>query len=238
MTGTKRGLPVLFAAVLLLSNAAFLMAEEKGKNQSKAGMFIKYKPPLMGKPGGRVGGGTRGTGAADLFLAAIVPDHTGMTSKSKPTLCWYISRPTNIRIEITVDDGKSIKPVLETKVGSLAGDGMNCLNLSQFDINLQPGAEYQWFVAIIPDPEQRSKDFVSGGFIVFMEPPKSLADKLSKAKGVDVSKAYAEDGFWYDAVGSLSELIRNNPEEKGYQALRLDLLEQAGLSEVVRQYKN
>jgi hypothetical protein len=237
MTGTKRGLPVLFAAVLLLSNAAFLMAEEKGKNQSKAGMFIKYKPPLMGKPGSRVGGGTRGTGAIDLFLAAIVPDHTGMTSKSKPTLCWYISRPTDTRIEITVDDGKSIKPVLETKVESPAGDGMNCLNLSQFGIDLQRGAEYQWFVAIIPDPEQRSKDVVSGGVIVFTEPPKSLADKLSTAKGADVSKAYAEDGFWYDAVESLSELIRNNPEDKRYQALRLDLLEQAGLSEVVRQYK-
>ena len=138
----------------------------------------------------------------------------------------------------TVDDGKSVKPVLETKVESLAGDGMNCLSLSPFGINLQPGAEYQWFVAIIPDPEQRSKDVVSGGVIVFTEPPKSLTDKLSNAKGVDVSKAYAEDGFWYDAIESLSELIRNNPEDKGYQALRLNLLEQAGLSEVVRQHKN
>jgi hypothetical protein len=238
MTGTKKGLSALFAAALLLSTAPFLMAEEKGKSQSKPGMFIKYTPPSMGKPGGRVGGGTRGTGAADLFLAAIVPDHAGMTAKRQPALCWYISRPTNTRIEITVDDGKSVKPILETRIESLAGDGMNCLNLSQFGINLQPQVEYQWFVAIIPDPEQRSKDVVSGGIIVFSEPAKPLADKVSTAKGVDIPKAYAEEGFWYDAVESLWELIRSNPGDKGYQALRLDLLGQAGLSEVVRQYRN
>jgi hypothetical protein len=237
MTGTKRGLSALFAAALLLSTAPFLMAEEKGKSQSKPGMFIKYTPPLMGKPGGRVGGGTRGTGTADLFLAAIVPDHAGMTSKSTPTLCWFLSRPTKTRIEITVDDGTSVTPILETKIESPAGDVLNCANLSQFSISLRPGAEYQWFVAIVPDPEQRSKDIVSGGSIVFTEPAKPLAEKLSKAQGVDIPKAYAEGGFWYDAFEFLSELIRTNAEEKDYQALRLVLLEQAGLSEVVRHYR-
>ena len=237
MTGARRGLSALFAAALLVSNAPFLMAEEKGKNPSQQGMFIKYKPPLMGKPGGRVGGGTRGTGAADLLLAAIVPDHAGMTSKSTPTLCWFLSRPTNTRIEITIDDGTSVKPILETKIESAVGSAVNCLSLSQFGISLRPETEYQWFVSIIPDTEQRSKDIVSGGGIVFTEPAKPLADKLSTAKGVDISKAYAEGGFWYDAFESLSELIRNNPETKEYQALRLDLLEQAGLSEVVRHYR-
>jgi hypothetical protein len=237
MTGTKRGLSALVAAVLLLSTAPVLKAEEKEKSQSQPGMFIKYKPPLMGKPGGRVGGGTRGTGAADLYLAAIVPDHAGMTAKSTPTLCWFLSRPTNTKIEITVDDGTSVKPILEKKIESRAGDALNCLNLSQLGIVLRPGAEYQWFVAIVPDPEQRSKDIVSGGGIVFTEPAKPLADRLSRAKGADIPKAYAEAGFWYDAFDSLSELIRSNPEEKEYQALRLDLLEQAGLPEVARHYR-
>ena len=237
MAGTRRRLSALFAAVLLVSYAPFLMAEEKGKGPTQQGMFIKYKPPLMGKPGGRVGGGTRGTGSADLLLAAIVPDHAGMTAKPQPTLCWFLSRPTNTRIEITVDDGTSVKPVLEQKIESPAGDAVNCLNLSRFGISLRPGTEYQWFVSIVPDAEQRSKDIVSGGGIIFAEPGKPLADKLSAAKGVDIPRVYAEGGFWYDAFASLSELIRSNPENKEYQALRLDLLEQAGLSEVVRRYR-
>ena len=38
-----------------------------------------YKPPLRGAPGGRVGGGTRGT-PRDLFvLSALAPDHSGLT---------------------------------------------------------------------------------------------------------------------------------------------------------------
>ena len=45
-----------------------------------------YKPPLRGAPGGRVGGGTRGTGREAFILSVLAPAHTGLTSSEQPVL--------------------------------------------------------------------------------------------------------------------------------------------------------
>ena len=50
-----------------------------------------YKPPQLGAPGGRVGGGTRGIGGDALSLVALAPNHVGLTTQVQPTFYWYLS---------------------------------------------------------------------------------------------------------------------------------------------------
>src|SRR5574341_537812 len=48
--------------------------------QTQTAAIPLYKPPLLGAPGGRVGGGTRGP-ARDMFvLSALAPNHTGTSA--------------------------------------------------------------------------------------------------------------------------------------------------------------
>ena len=44
-----------------------------------------YKPPVRGAPGGRVGGGTRGTDQT-FVLSVVAPNHTGLTMQEQPEL--------------------------------------------------------------------------------------------------------------------------------------------------------
>ncbi len=205
---------------------------QQTKNQSDSSLFIRYTPPMLGKPGKRVGGGTRGADTEGLTLVALAPDHTAMTSKSQPALCWFISRPTDIRIEITLDDGRSTKPILERRLDKPTTGGVYCAMLSQYAISLKPGAEYQWFITIIPDQEHRSKDIITGGGVQFKEPAKDLTEKLSRAGDLMVPGLYAGNGFWYDAIETITRLIEERPGDTRLYTMRSQLLEQVGLCTV------
>lgn len=208
--------------------------EEKKKVEATSSLFIKYNPPRLGKPGNRVGGGTRGTGGDTVIVSALVPDHTGLTSRPQPVLCWYMDRPVNTRIEITLNDEKFIRPVFEKILNMPDRRGIQCLKLSEHNISLHPGMEYQWFIAVVPDPEQRSKDIISGGVIMYKAPSETLTDRLLKTESHEMPVLYAEEGFWYDALWSIMELMTTNPEDGKLREMRTQLLNQGGLSEAAK----
>lgn len=203
------------------------------KKQTDGHLVLNYRPPKRGAPAGRVGGGTRGVENTDFILVALVPDHVGLTSKSRPSLCWYISKPIHARFEITINDENSIKPMVEKQLSWPEKGGIYCVTLSELGIKLQVSAEYQWFIAAVLDPEQRSRDIISGGFIMFVEPPQNVTEDLSKTGGIRATAIYAEQGFWYDAISSITELITNNPDDTTLFEQRLSLLQQVDLSEIV-----
>lgn len=223
---------LIMALVLLLAPAIILNAATNEK--TKPGAFIKYKPPMLGKPGNRVGGGTRGKGEI-ATLAALVPDHIGLAATVQPSLCWYVSKLLDMKVEITLNDANSIHPLLEKQLDISAKGGTQCLKLSDYGLRLTPEMEYEWFVSISPDPEQRSRDIVSGGLLVYKEPTTAQAAKFASAKGVELALAYADEGFWYDAMAKLAELMKANPGEKIYRDLETELLAQVDLRETAEE---
>lgn len=222
----KRGIFFLIA-VFLFAYCQVSQAADDGK-----GLFIKYAPPKTGKPGARVGGGSRGAGIDDVKLEALVPDHTCLSSQPQPALCWHASKPLPARVEITINDERSTAPLLEKQIAAPEKSGVQCVRLRDHGLVLKPGVEYQWFVAVVPDPAQRSKDIVSGGIISFQEASKDLRSRLSSLSGLEMASACAEAGFWYDAIGILAEMLQANPNDKNLMEQMNSVLKQVGLSEV------
>jgi hypothetical protein len=228
-----RGKFVVFTA-LILSLALAITLNAADNEKTKSGIFIKYKPPMLGKPANRIGGGTRGKGEK-MTLTALAPDHIGLAATVSPSLCWYVYRPLDIKIEITLNDEESFLPLLEKQLDIPDKGGIKCIKLSDYGLSLTPRMEYQWFVSVSPDPEQRSRDIVSGGLLVYKEPTASQAARFSPAKGLELLVAYADEGFWYDSMATLAELIEANPEEKFYRDLETQLLEQGGLKDAAEE---
>jgi len=204
---------------------------EQNKHQSVSPLFT-YKPPKRGTPGNRVGGGTRGQGDIIPPLAALVPDHTGLTTKNQPSLYWFLAKPTTNRIEFTISNKQEIKPLLEISLNNPDRWGIQCIHLSDYCLKLSPGIEYQWFVALVPDPDSRSKDIVVGGTIKHIRPKKTLTQSLTKAGIMEITRIYADEGIWYDALSAVCELIKIHPHDKNLHLQRTSLLEQVGLPEV------
>jgi hypothetical protein len=89
--------------------------------------------------------------------------------------------------------------------------------------------EYQWVVALINDPDNRSTDLVASGVIKRVEADPELKEKIARASPADLPDVYAEAGIWYDALSLLSDEIEAHPDDKALRQTRADLLRQVGL---------
>jgi Domain of Unknown Function (DUF928) len=230
---TISAIGVLLLALFLASFSTLLSAEETSdsaatKNATSAGGFT-YRPPVRGAPASRVGGGSRGTGGITGELSVLAPDHTGLTTRSQPTLYWYLSKPANARLDVTVINDEKIDPLLEQVIGIPKSAGIQSLDLATVGTKLKPGVEYRWFVSLTPDEAQRSNDIVASGTIEYVMPDAGLESQTAKADELTLARIYAEDGIWYDAIDSVSRAIQQNPGDASLHAQRAAMLEQVGL---------
>jgi hypothetical protein len=191
-----------------------------------------YVPPLRGAPVARVGGGTRGSSDDRPYVSVVTPEDTGYTSSPQPVLYWYLSEPVDTRFEFALINDNEVEPVIELTSDKAIKRGLNYLALADHGVSLKPGIIYQWSVALVSQPEQRSSDIVSSGTIELVPPAPDQAATLRAASPLEAVNLYARAGYWYDAFTGLSRLIDAHPEDAALLAMRRSLLEQVGLDTV------
>jgi hypothetical protein len=201
----------------------------------KAPSFV---PPKRGKPAGRVGGGSRSTGGeAWPVLAALVPDHVGQTVSGQPSLFWYIDAvpKAGSQLVFALIDEESVEPIREISLDAPAQPGVQRISLSAYGVKLEPGVEYEWSVALVLDPDQRSNDIIASGWIDRVKKaPEGLESRIQEGTATEAVNAYAEEGLWYDALSAVSDLIDRSPGDASLKQIRAALLQQVGLGEVAR----
>jgi len=239
---------LLVVAALMVSSSSTVCAQGTGAGKEKApgspgtGADQKkvttadstpvYKPPLRGSPGGRVGGGTRGASLeAPVSLSVLVPDHVGLTLQSQPRLYWFISRKPAHPIEFTITEKDAVKPLMEARLKPLEKAGIQCIRLADHGIQLRPNVLYKWFVAVVTDPDRRSRDILSGGMIEVVSASPDLSARLNQAPKAKQPFVLAEEGLWYDALAGVSERIDAAPKDLSLRKQRAALLDQVGLNE-------
>lgn len=198
-------------------------AEEAAGKKEGAAPKLVYKPPMLGAPKARVGGGVRGSDLAEApVLQVLAPDQAGATGREQPTLYWHLDRKTAYPVEVTLSEVGNALPLVQKELPAPVGPGLHALRLRGEKERLEVGKEYEWFVAVVLDPSQRSKDIIAGGGVFRVAAPAGLAEQASGA-------AYAEAGLWYDAVALLVEGLRGGEEARAqFQAL----LSQVGIAGV------
>jgi len=193
---------------------------------------LVYKPPRIGKPAQTVGGGSRGSSDKVPVLFVVVPDHVGQTLSSQPSLFYFIDQvpDPSIQIEFTLLDENGEEPLVVTQLPRPTSPGVHRIRLADADVELQKGAEYEWSIALILDPAQRSKDIVATGWIDRVEGSQQLTARLESG-AYRPAALYAEEGLWYDALAAVSDEIDRNPDDAALRQQRADLMRQVGLTE-------
>ena len=199
-----------------------------------AAVKIYFKPPLgrgsVADQPGRRRGGARGTGISQIVLDVLAPENTGLTAQESPTLFWYQSQPADVPLEVAVLVENQAQPVLRVRWNDAHRAGIQKLRLSDLNVKLQPGIEYEWVVALVVDPENRSQDVIASGFIKRMEPSVEQTATLAQTTAREKPSVFAEQGLWYDALESLSDGMEAHPENAEWHQWRASLLEQVGLT--------
>lgn len=211
------------------------LSSDQKKDETSAVAAISYKAPLRGAPATRVGGGTRSVGTKPMTVLVLAPNETGYTTHDKPTLYWYVSQPLEHPVELTLISLESLdaasKPAVELKLNPPTRPGVHPLSLAEHNIALKPGVEYQWFVAAVNNPSQRSNDVVAGGTIKRVAETDAVRARLKDAPAAGRPALYAGEGIWYDAIDELSRQIAAQPGNRQLHEQRAALLEQVGLAE-------
>jgi hypothetical protein len=190
---------------------------------------VKFRPGAKGAPSVRVTGGSRGNGDSTITLDVLTPDETGLTTQEQPSLLWYQSKPAMAKFELTLLEENKPKPLLQVKASGSGEAGIQRIKLSDHNVKLSPGVEYQWVVALVTDPDNRSSDLVASGVIKRVEPAADLKDKVASATPASLPSVYADAGIWYDALATLTDQIEADPANKSLRDTRADLLRQVGL---------
>jgi hypothetical protein len=185
-----------------------------------------YRPPRRGAPRARVAGGLRAGRALPTPLA-LAPEHLAHTASADPSLFWHVDErpPAHVKVVFTLIHEDDIEPLVESQLPPPRRAGIQRIRLAQFGVQLDPEAEYEWSVALVPDPDQRSRDVISTGYLRRVAPPAELS---GEQQGVTVS-TYASLGLWYDALEAASDAIDAAPSDPGLRHQRDALLRQGGL---------
>ena len=165
-------------------------------------------------------------------LFPLAPDHTGLTIQEQPSLYWYLSRPTSYPVEFTIIADGARQPLLERRLSDSLRLGMQRVRLADYGVRLSVGVPYRWSVAVVVDPDNRSRDVIAGGTIERVAPPAELLAKSARAGKTRAPYIYAEAGLWYDALTAISDLIDAAPEDRTLRQGRASLLEQVGLPQI------
>jgi Domain of Unknown Function (DUF928) len=236
-----RSLPVPLLTLLALSMGLFgpammpAVADQPAVSQSGPpdnAPLPLYQPPRKLTPRARVGGGLRGTDGDDPVLVALVPDHVGLTVKKTPVLNWFLSKPTIYPLKFTLINIGSITPMHEGVIPSPAHAGIQSINLKDWGLTLEPDVQYRWFISAVRDPDSPSRDIVAGGMIERCEFNDCLVFSPILTCEQQSVLGNSANGFWYDAMACLCELIDANPSDQLLRRQRAALLNQVGLSGV------
>lgn len=153
-----------------------------------------YRPPRRGAPRIRVNAGARGT-AGEPMVYALASSELGFTLSATPVLYGYLAGPIDCKVEfaLIIDD----EPVPELEiVWDRLEPGLLRVDLAEWEVRLKTGIRYRWSIAMVLDPDSRSKDIVASGMIERITTP---AELLFPDGDLPV-RWYLDRGAWYDAV--------------------------------------
>ncbi len=224
-------LPVFSSAEDKTDDAKDEQATKQEKAAKRTGM-PKFVPTNEGTPMTRLGGATRGALKSVIRTEALVPEEMGHTLEAQPVLYWYLADKTDERIDFALIGVDPINPMLEITLEGPFEPGIQRIRTADLSATLEPGVSYQWFIRVIPNPEQRLYDRVVGGGIERTEKTAELEAKLKAAQPGDAHYVLAEAGIWYDALDALSIQIESSPDDASLLAQRAALFEQVGLEKL------
>lgn len=200
-----------------------------------------------GAPGRRIGGGTRGTcpKSASGIIALVPESNLGLTLSNTPTFLFYVPKidganPEQIEIEfLLVDesDPQNTQEIYQQRVPLPTDGGTIALTLPP-DNNLPPlqvNQFYSWYFSVICNPKAPDPSILSlGGWIERIEPSPTLTRELEPLTSRDRIAIYERELLWFDAIGTLAQLLQENPHDPFLRQKWDALLESINLSEVAQ----
>jgi len=161
------------ASALALSSMSYAEeASEATETQAADSQTEKaqqvFVPVVVGAPVVRVGGGSRGQ--CGNLGEDITLDAQPLSWSDNPTLNWSTNKVLSGTFVFKMGEAPNknwdfVKPLIDETMELSVEAGEQTLSLADYKVALKEGVEYEWFLSLICDTENRSKDIIVGGTI-------------------------------------------------------------------------
>ena len=199
-------------------------------------------PPPPKNPDETTGGGTRDEGRCpqDAItsgppLTALSPlTKSGLTVAEHPTFLAYVPQTTAQRAEFSLFDQDN-KGIYQTTFALSDTPGIASFSLPPNAPPLEIGKDYTWSFAMICDPKKRLQDQFVRGRIRRTKLNSALMNQIEKAAPKERVSLYRTANVWYEALFTLFELQRSQPNNPRVSAAWKELLDSGGLNSLAAQ---
>lgn len=193
-----------------------------------------------GLPTNRRDGGTRGGGdnclanVSNNNLIALIPNETvGINASASPRLFFYVpevSQQKTVEFVLRNEQDELIYEAFLTTPGKgiMSVKIPAVINLNQLETN----QNYHWYLSMICNPQERSRDVVVEGWLHQEEIDRAVKQKLQFATSVEKAELYSEQGFWYDAIATLAQEQDFNAKQSVVRKKWTELLGTVGLEDL------
>ena len=215
---------------VLLGLVSPAIAEKKGKTRTAD----------FGLPTHRRDGGSRGfndscvADAENQNLMAIIPEKTvGISASTSPELFFYIPKLENKSTLEFILRNESDDLIYEAFL-TTEGDGIMSIEIPA-DVSsqmLEADQNYHWYLSMICDRLQRSRDIVVEGWMRQETISLDTKEQLTTASLIEKAEVYQEQGLWFDTLSVLTEKTDSIAEKTIMRQKWSEMLASVGLADL------
>lgn len=198
-------------------------------------------PPPPKNPDQTTGGGTRDGGRCpqDAMtsqpLTALSPvTKSGLTVAEHPTFLAYVPQTAAQTAEFSLFDQNN-QGIYQTTFALTNTPGIVSFSLPPKAPPLEIGKDYTWSLAMICNPKNRLQDQFVRGRIRRIQLDSALMNQIEKATPKERVSLYRSAGVWYEAILTLFDLQRSQPNDPSVSAAWKELLNSGGLNSIAAQ---
>lgn len=188
--------------------------------------------PLMPVTGQMLSRGQDSTpekSASDSNLGLTVADH--------PTFWFYIPFPLTAQrsIEFVLEDDQDNEIYKTTFTEPGISPGIAGFELPSAAPPLEVNKTYRWYFSIYCTPDRTDDPILAEGSVKRVPINSALTRQLEQAKPQKRFELYAKASLWHEAVTSLAELRRKNPEDVTLKKEWITLLQAMNLESIANE---
>jgi hypothetical protein len=199
-------------------------------------------PPPPKNPDETTGGGTRDGGRCPQDAITSQPPLTalspvtkpGLTVVERPTFLVYVPQTTAQTVEFSLFDQNN-KGIYQTTFALTNTPGIVSFSLPPNAPPLEIGKDYTLSFAMICNPKNRLQDQFVRGRIRRTKLDSALINQIEKTAPKERVSLYRTADVWYEAVFTLFELQRSQPNDPSVSAAWKELLNSGGLNFIATQ---
>ncbi len=229
-------------AVLSFSAIAFLLAGIKpgfaqftshNPGQFPNPVILFTPPPQEGAPGATRGAGSRDNqqcsqdssstsqATGKPSLTALVPsDHIGLTWSERPTFWVYVPQTSAQQVVLSIKQGNQFHS--QRFVPLTGKPGIMGIQSAEDSPPLEIGKTYQWAIVLVCGDRPSPNDPVVSAWVRREQP----TQQLNLQTALQRAAKYSEHGVWYDALTTLAEAKRSQPNDSALSETWMSFLMQ------------